>query len=329
MAKKDYYDLLEVSRTSTPEEIKKAYRKLAMKYHPDKNPGDKASEEKFKEVSEAYEVLADPKSKAQYDRFGHAGSGAGPTNGYYSEDPFVDFNFNDFRGGRPYTTESAYDLFNDLFGDIFGASGPRSARGPVKTRGADLKYNLQISFEDAARGCKRQIRFMRTRAGKQESAQLEVSIPPGVAHGQRLKLRGEGDGGTNSGENGDLYVVVSLADHPLFRRSNLDVIMDLPLSFVEAILGTEVEVPTLTGKATVTVPANTHPGQVFRLRGKGFSELNGPQTGDMLLRVVIDVPKKLTPEQIEWIKKLTPIADSAPLVQEFKSKVQKVLSSRR
>lgn len=334
MAKKDFYSLLGVSRSATPEEIKKAYRKLAMQYHPDKNPGDKAAENKFKEVSEAYETLSDVKQKAVYDQFGSGGPTAprGPSqqHTYYTGPNFEDFDFENFRGNRHYTTESAYDLFNDLFGDVFsGGAGGRVGRGPIPTRGADLRYTLSVSYEEAARGCEKQIRFVRRRANKEDSANLMVTVPAGVDNGQRLKLKGEGDSGTQNGPTGDLYVIVTLAEHPLFRKQGLDVLMDLPISFVDAIIGTEIEVPTLTGRATVKVPANTHPGQAFRLRGKGFPELNGEKTGDLLLRVIVDVPTALTKEQQEAIRKLAPVGEASPLVRDFKEKIRQLFAGRR
>ncbi len=327
MPKPDFYSVLGVSRNATPEEIKKAYRKLAMQYHPDKNPGNKAAEDKFKEVSEAYEVLHNPKNREVYDNFGHAG-GQGPgqpgQHGFYTGPNFEDFDFEPFR--QTYTTQSAYDLFNDIFGDVFTH---RARRGPVRTRGADLRYNLTISYEDAARGAEKQIRFMRDRNGREDTATLIVSVPPGVNNGQRLKLKGEGDSGRGGGENGDLYVIVSLHEHPLFKRQGNNVLMDLPLSFVDAIGGTEVEVPTLTGRATVKVPPSTHPGQVFRLRGKGFKELNSTRVGDMLLRVVVDIPASLTAEQMESLRRIMGGGESTPLVREFKDKVKKVFESRK
>jgi len=325
MAKADFYSILGVARTSTPEEVKKAYRKLAMLYHPDKNPGDKKAEDKFKEVSEAYEVLSDKKARQAYDQFGHAGS-APQNQGYYTGPNFEDFDFESYRNARPYTTESAYDLFNDLFGEVFGA---KNRQGPLRARGADLRYNLAVSFEEAARGCEKQIRFIRDRSGKEDSANLIVSVPPGVNNGQRLKLKNEGDSGLNGGEPGDLYVIVTLMEHPLFRRQGRDVMMDLPISFVDAMIGTELEVPTLTGRASVKVPANTHPGQVFRLRGKGFPEVNTARSGDMLLRVVIDIPTNLTKDQIESVRRLAPLGDSAPLVHDFKEKVRKLFEDRK
>lgn len=330
MAKADFYSILGINRNATADEIKKAYRKLAMQYHPDKNPGNKVAENKFKEVSEAYEVLSDPKSRATYDQFGHMGA-ASANQGYYTGPNFEDFDFENLRNQRPYTTESAYDLFNDLFGDIWG--NPRQQqqrRGPIKTRGSDLRYNLSVTLEEAARGCEKQIRFVRKRGNHDDTANLIVTVPAGVNNGQRLKLKNEGDSGANGGENGDLYVIVTLSEHPLFRRQGQDVLMDLPISFIDAITGIELEVPTLTGRASFRVPANTHPGQVFRLRGKGYPELNGSKTGDMLLRMVVDIPTDLTKKQIEELQKISSaFGDSTPLVREFNEKVKKLFEGRR
>ncbi|MCB0351660.1 MAG: DnaJ domain-containing protein, partial [Bdellovibrionales bacterium] len=306
--------------------IKKAYRRLAMLYHPDKNPNNKAAEDKFKEVSEAYEVLSDPESRKKYDQFGLYGAPTG-NQGFYTGPNFEDFDFENFRGQRTYTTESAYDLFNDLFGDIMGQH--KSRRGPTKTRGADLRYNLTVSFEEAATGCEKNIRFIRKRNNKDDSANLLVSVPAGVNNGQRLKLKGEGDSGSHGGAAGDLYVIVNLSEHLLFKRQGSNVLMDLPISFVDAIAGTELEVPTLTGRASLKVPSNTHPGQVFRLRGKGFPNIGGGAMGDMLLRVVVDVPVDLTEEQIQAVKKLSLIGDSAPLVKEFKEKIKRLFEGRK
>jgi molecular chaperone DnaJ len=327
MSRADFYSLLGVNKNATPEEIKKAYRKLAMKYHPDKNPDDKLAENKFKEVSEAYEVLSDAKSRAAYDQFGHAGS---PTSnqGYYTGPNFEDFDFGGFQNQRNYTTESAYDLFNDLFGDIWGR-GKSPGGGGLRIRGADLKYTLSVSYEEAARGCEKQIRFIRRRGNKDDNANLLVTVPAGVNHGQRLKLKNEGDAGTNGGESGDLYVVVHLSEHPIFKRQGQDILVDLPISFIDAITGAEVEVPTLTGKASFKVPANTHPGQVFRLRGKGFSALGGMKQGDMLLRVVIDIPNNLTKNQIDELRNLISSGDAAPLVRDFNEKVKKLFEGRK
>jgi molecular chaperone DnaJ len=186
-----------------------------------------------------------------------------------------------------------------------------------------------LDLEDVYSGTQREIRFVRNRGGKDDTSRLSVNIPPGVKDGQRLKLRGEGDSGLQGGDPGDLYVVINYSPHALFRRHGLDCHMDLPLSFVDAIVGTEVEVPTLSGRAKLRVPPNTHPGQVFRLRGKGFPELNGNGQGDMLLRVVVDTPKELSQKHLDLVKSLAPIADTAPLVSEFKAKVETLLKSRK
>jgi molecular chaperone DnaJ len=326
MAKKDFYSLLGVQRTSSADEIKKAYRRLAMKYHPDKNPGDKSAEDMFKEISHAYEVLSDPQKRAAYDNprpFAGAGQGRpGQPN------PFGDIDFTQYGGaaGGAYTSQSAYDLFDEMFGDIFGA---RTQRGPIKTRGADLRYNLAVTFEEAASGIEKPVRFIRTSEGREVPAHLLVAVPAGVRPGQRLKLRDEGDPGQNGGQPGDLYVVVEISKHPLFTREGNDVHMELPVNFVDAILGTEVEVPTLFGKANVKVPPNSHPGQTFRLRAKGFPELNSNRTGDMLLKVVIDIPKNFTEEQIDLLRKLHAAGGTAPLVKEYREKVKRLLEARK
>ena len=327
MAKRDYYDILGVSRSATDADIKKAYRKLAMKYHPDKNPGDKAAEDKFKECSEAYEALRNPESRAAYDQFGHMGADARAGGFKPGQNPFDGFDFGGFQhGGQQYSTQSAHDLFNDLFGDIFAA---RTARGPVRQRGADLKYNLHINLEEVASGAQKALRFVRNKDGKDETAHLSVNIPPGVREGQRLKLRGEGDSGQHGGGPGDLYVVVNYSKHSLFKRNGIDCVMDLPISFVQAITGTEVEVPTLTGWAQMQIPPNTHAGQVFRLRGKGFPQLNASGQGDMLLRIVVDTPRKLNKEQIKLVQQLSEVADEAPLVKDFRDKFDKLKKGRK
>ncbi len=320
MAKKDFYAVLGVSRTSTPEELKKAFRKLAMKYHPDKNPGNKSAEDSFKEVNEAYDVLSDPKKREMYDRFGHAGAqggfggpgagGAGAGFGGFHQSA----NASDFQ-----------DIFSDVFGDIFGRSSRTGgdpfagARKRRPARGADLRYTLSVSFEDAVLGCEKTISFMRQRNGNEESARLSVSVPAGVKDGQKLKLRGEGD--SAGGAAGDLYVIIQISEHPIFKRSESDVLLDLPISYLDAILGTNAEIPTLTGKASLKIPAGTHSGQTFRLKGKGFPKIGGLGTGDLLVKIVIDVPSRLSTEEKEHLSKLSGLASETPLVKSFKEKL--------
>lgn len=337
MAKRDYYNVLGVPRESSPEDLKKAFRKLAMKFHPDKNAGDKSAEEKFKEVNEAYDTLSDPKKRQLYDQFGHAGPQAGPGGPGYG--PFQ----GGFAGGfggqgfdpRQAGNEGFQDMFGDLFGEFFGAeqgAGNRR-RGGFRTappeRGADLRYTLTVTLEEAATGCEKRISFVRRRNGREDTAKLSITVPAGVKSGQRLKLRGEGDGsaGANS-KPGDLYVIVNFQDHLLFKRKDNDILMELPISFVDALLGTSVEVPTLTGKASLTIPSGTHPGQIFRLKGKGFPDIGGYAPGDMLVKIVVDVPNGLNVEEKQAVEKLRKVSANSPMVNDFKEKMKRLLQSR-
>lgn len=326
MSRKDFYSVLGVHRTASEDDIKKAYRKLAMKYHPDKNPGDKAAEDTFKEISEAYEVLRDPKKKQMYDQFGHTGAhaGAGPN-------PFDGFGgFGGFSGSAG--PESFQDIFGDFFSDMFtGGAAGRAQGGPRAgaAKGADLRYSLSISLEEAATGCEKVITFIRKKGLKEETAKLSITVPSGVKAGQRLKLRGEGDSLGPGSRSGDLYVIINFLPHPLFRRRDNDLLLELPINFVDAVVGTTAEVPTLTGKATLNIPAGTQPAQVFRLKGKGFPDTTGYGAGDMLVKVVIDIPKNLTPEQIRLIKTLNEQVLSSPMVDEYKEKMNQLLKARR
>jgi molecular chaperone DnaJ len=369
VAKRDYYEVLGVSRSATQEDLKKAYRKLALKFHPDKNPGNKESEEKFKEVSEAYDVLSDPRKKQMYDQFGHAGTqgGFGGGGGFSG----------DFAGAG-----SFQDIFNDVFGDFFGGRS-RGGQERRRQRGADLRYTLTVTFEEAAVGTEKQINFMRHRActtckgtgsksgeapvtctqcsgsgevhfqqgffavsrpcpqcqGEgtiiknpcsvcrgsrlvQTPTKLAVSVPAGVNTGQRLKLKAEGDAGPQGGATGDLYVVVQLAPHPLFERQEDEVALEVPLSFVEATLGTELSVPTLTGQVSLKIPAGTPSGKTFRIKGKGFPHLGGYGAGDLFVRVTIDIPDELTTEQRELLKKFDSSAKESPLKKQYKEKLK-------
>lgn len=333
MAKRDYYSVLGVSRQASADDLKKAFRKLAMKYHPDKNPGNKAAEDSFKEVNEAYDVLSDPKKRQMYDQFGHAGAQqqGGPN-------PFRGGGFENFGGFGGFDPRSAgaqdqyQDMFGDFFGDFFGQTEPGGGarRGGFRGqgRGADLRYTLTITLEEAATGTEKRISFVRHRAGKEDTAKLSITVPAGVKSGQRLKLRGEGDSPGGNTKPGDLYVIVNFQDHILFKRKDNDVLMELPVSFVDALLGTSVEVPTLTGKASLNIPPGTHPGQIFRLKGKGFPDIGGYAPGDMLVKVVVDVPSSVTDEERQALEKLRKGAAASPQVSEFKEKMKRLLQSR-
>ncbi len=325
MAKKDFYQLLGVSRSATQDEIKKAYRKLAMQYHPDKNPGDKKAEDRFKEFSEAYEVLSDEKKRQTYDQFGHAGVGGNPFGGGGPRGP-----------GGGAGPDPFQDIFGDVFGDIFGQGGRGGgtyssgrARGPrAAARGSDLRYTLTVTFEEAATGCEKMVSFVRQLGPKEESAKLSVTVPAGVKEGQRLKLSGEGDKPA-SGTAGDLYVIIDLQDHLLFKREEYDVILDLPVSYTDAILGTSAEIPTLFGKAEIKIPAGTHSGQVFRLKGKGFPRLGSSGAGDMLVRVAVDTPEKINSRQKEILEELHRYNEATPLVKSYQDKLQTILRGRK
>ncbi len=323
MSKKDYYATLGVSRSATPDELKKAYRQMAMKYHPDKNPGNKKSEETFKEVSEAYEILSDPKKREMFDQFGFSGGGAGQGAG----------GFGGFNGGPGGFGGGGFgnqeDVFSDLFGDIFGGRGPGRGR---KSRGADLRYTLNVSFEEAAIGSEKVISFIRQRSGRDETAKLSVKVPAGVKQGQRLKLTAEGDAppaGPMAGANGDLYVIINVQDHALFRREEDEVILDVPISYVDAILGSSAEIPTLTGKVALKIPAGTHSGQVFRLKGKGFPKVGGFGSGDMLVKIQVDTPSQVSGRQKELFEELAKNAEVTPQVKAYQERLEQLMRSRK
>lgn len=347
MEKRDYYDILEVARAASIDDIKKAYRKKAVQFHPDKNPGDKAAEEKFKEATEAYSVLSDPEKRTKYDQFGHAAFSQGGQG-------FSGFEFGDFSGFE--------DIFGDIFGAFFGgAAGGRRSRGRA---GQDLKYNLEVSFEEAVFGVEKEVEIGRRvscgscsgsgcaagssretcqqcrgqgQVGVQQGfftitrpcpvcsgsgeivrnpcgtcrgtglklaqSKIKVKVPAGIDNGQRLKLRGEGEPGSGGGPNGDLYVQVVVREHQLFQRQESEIICDLPVSFVTASLGDEIEVPTLEGKVKMKIPAGTQSGKVFRLKGKGVPVLGSNRRGDQHVRIHVRVPKKLSAEQKKVLEK--------------------------
>lgn len=334
MAKQDYYALLGVTRSATEDEVKKAYRKLAIQFHPDRNQGDKKAEEKFKEITEAYETLGDSKKRDMYDKFGHtqggnpfasggnpfgaggpfgAGAGAGGYNRSYSGGGSA--------GGDPFQ-----DIFGDVFSEVFGASrgGSAGARGRQRPqKGADLRYTLSISLEEAAAGCEKVISFMRNKGNKEESTKLAVTVPAGVKENQKLKLTGEGDASA-LGEAGDLYVIIQIQEHLLFKREDNDIILDLPVSYIDAILGTSLEVPTLSGRVLIKIPPGTHTGQTLRLKNKGLPKMGGFGSGDMLIKVLVDTPQEVSAEEKELLNKLSQSASETPLIKEYKEKVQKL-----
>lgn len=350
MAKRDYYETLGVARNASDAEIKKAYRRLAMKYHPDRNPNDKAAEDKFKEVQESYDVLSSARKRTAYDQFGHAGVGAGGGAG-----PGAGFGF---EGGARFS-----DIFGDVFNDIFGAAAGRSG-GRQAFRGADLRYNLDLTLEEAVAGTTAKIRIPTYVACKvcdgsgaqpgtspvtcptcggqgqvrmqqgffslqqtcprchgsgqivstpcaechgegrlRERKTLSVKIPPGVDTGDRIRLAGEGEAGESGGPPGDLYVQVQIKAHPIFSREGETLHCEVPVSFVAAALGGELDVPTLTGRAKLKIPAGTQSGQAFRLRGKGVPPVRGGSAGDLLCRVTVETPVNLNEEQKELLKK--------------------------
>jgi len=342
VAKRDFYSVLGVNRQVSAEDLKKAFRKLAMKLHPDKNPGDKAAEEKFKEVNEAYDVLSDPKKRQMYDQFGHAGpqmgtGGTGGPNPFGGGGPFQGGFAGGFGGFDPRQSgasgaEGFQDVFGDLFGDFFNAESSggrrRGFRQQQAERGADLRYTLTVTLEEAATGCEKRISFVRQRGGREDTAKLSITVPAGVKAGQRLKLRGEGDGPGGNAKPGDLYVIVNFQEHLLFKRKDNDVLLELPISFVDALLGTSVEVPTLTGKASLNIPAGTHPGQIFRLKGKGFPDIGGYAPGDMLVKIIVDVPNGLSADEKQAVEKLRKVSTDSPMVHDYREKMKRLLQSR-
>jgi len=287
MAKKDYYEALGLSRGASIDEIKKAYRKLARKYHPDMNPGDPSAEDKFKEVSEAYEVLTDPEKRKMYDQFGDAafspGSGPGTRTWTWQSGGGPAEGFDFFGGGAT----DQYGSFSDVFSELFGARRS-SVRRP--RAGEDFSYTIQIEFMEAVNGGAKTV-TLRTQTGTQ---QLTVTIPAGVNEGSRVRLKGKGGPGSAGGPAGDLYIITRLKPHPYFTRNQDDIYVEVPVTITEATLGAQVNVPTVDGPTRLTIPEGTQSGQKLRLRAKGVPHLKGAGRGDMYAVIKIAVPKKIS-----------------------------------
>jgi molecular chaperone DnaJ len=349
VSKADYYEVLGVSRDASDQELKSAYRKQALKYHPDRNPGDHAAEEKFKEASEAYQVLSDADKRAAYDRYGHAGVGAAGPAGFGGFSGAVDLG----------------DIFGDLFGEMFNM-GATQQRGTRQMRGDDLRYDLRIDFEDAIFGTETEVRLRRlescetckgtgSASGRGPSVcpqcqgrgqiryqqgffsvartcsacagrgsiisdpcqtcrgetritkeiKLTVKVPAGVEEGTRIRYSGEGDAGRSGGPSGDLYVVLSIGRHDFFEREGQNLHCEIPISFPQAALGAEIEIPGVDGPVMLRIPEGTPSGKELRIRGKGVPFLNEKGRGDLIVKVVVQIPKKLTRAQRELITQLS------------------------
>jgi molecular chaperone DnaJ len=349
VSKADYYEVLGVAREASDQELKSAYRKLAMRYHPDRNPGDHAAEEKFKEASEAYQVLSDADKRAAYDRYGHAGVGSGGPGGFSGFSGAVDLG----------------DIFGDLFGEMFNMGGGGQQRQTRQRRGEDLRFDLTIDFEDTIFGKETEIKIRRfeacqtchgsgsssgrgpstcpqcqgrgqiryqqgffsvartcsacggagvivtdpcatchgeTRVAKE--VKLTVKAPPGVEDGTRIRYSGEGDTGRSGGPSGDLYVVLSVRAHDFFQREGYDLHCVVPISFPQAALGAEIELAAIDGAVSVKVPEGTQSGRELRVRGRGVPYLNEKGRGDLIVKVMVQIPKKLTRAQRELVTQL-------------------------
>jgi molecular chaperone DnaJ len=361
MAKRDYYEVLGVGKDVEPEEIRKAYRKLAAKHHPDKNPGDKSAEDRFKELGEAYEVLSDPQKRAAYDQYGHAAFDRRSSGGFH--DPFEIFR-EVFGGGG---------IFDDLFGG--GRADPTQ---PL--RGDDLRYDMEITFEEAVHGCEKEITVTKLErcetcqgsgaepgsrikncpacggrgqvinsrgifsiaqtcphcqgagrvierpcpacrgAGRRErSSPIKLRIPAGVDTGARLRSSGNGEAGVRGGPPGDLYVVLHVKAHAIFQRDGDDLLCEVPVSFVQAALGAEIEVPAIDGKAAIKVPPGTQPGTMFRLRGRGVKNVQGYGHGDLHVRINVEVPTHLSAAQKAKLQEFAALCSGkeSPISQSF------------
>ena len=372
--KRDYYEILSVTRTASDQEIKSSYRKLAMQFHPDRNPGNHDAEEKFKEAAEAYSILSDTQKRSQYDRFGHAGVSGAAGGGFSGFDPNVFSDFSDILG----------DIFG--FGDLFGGGGRRG--GGRAQRGSDLRYDMELSFEDAVFGTQTKIKFPRhescsecngsggaqgsgatscptcngygqvrfqqgffsvTRTCSQcggtgqiiknpckscrgdgrvvKERSLELKVPPGIDHGDKLRISGEGEAGARGATPGDLYVVLVVKDHDFFERRENHLYCHIPISFPQAALGAEIAVPTLEGEEErLHIPAGTQPGTVLRIKGRGVPKRGGSARGDLYVTVNVVVPSKMSKEQKELVSKLSETFqdDNKPIEKKLLDRVKEI-----
>jgi len=300
-AAKDYYKILGVGRSASDKEIKQAYRRLARKHHPDVNPNDKQAEEKFKEITEAYEVLSDAQKRAQFDQFSHLGEGwqharaSGAPSGFHWHTA----------GEQDFDLGGAQGPFGDLFEEFFGAG-----RGPAAgaRRGRDIEYEVELTLREAFTGTTRQVALSGPNGSRKR---LEVKIPPGVDTGSLVRMAGEGAPGAGGGPSGDLYLVTRVRTDPFFERQGDDLHCTVPITFAEAALGAKIEVPTLKGKVTVSVPPGTSSGRTLRLAGLGMPRLRGG-SGNLYVHLRIAVPKTLSPEEQDLVTRLAALGREDP-----------------
>lgn len=294
MAAIDYYKTLGVEKSSSADEIKKAFRKLAVKYHPDRNPNDKTAEDKFKEINEAYAVLSDPKKKEQYDTFGSSGF----HQQYSQEDIFRGFDF-----GSTYKDMGAgggEDLFSRLFGGAFGRGGGRGFRGGPQ-KGGDLEMETDISFRDAAQGAEKVVAFRRN--GQRE--ELKVKIPAGVDNGSKIRITGKGSQSEGGGPSGDLFLIIRVLPDPVFIRDGGDLFVERSVPFSAACMGVSLDVPTLEGDKRIKVPAGIQPGTKIRLKGCGIKVLGSNAKGDLYVKVGVHIPESLNSEQKKLVEEMS------------------------
>lgn len=311
----DYYKVLGVSKDASQDEIKKVYRQLSREYHPDVNKGDKAKEEKFKKISEAYSILGDAKKRKEYDSFRtnpFSGTGSGQRGG----GGYGPFEYSTFTGGGGGHTNM--EDFSDLFGDLFGMgrkAGQRSnARGPLPKKGNDVHHKLKIDFVDAVKGTN--IKLSLPHTGK--TNKVNVKIPAGVDEGSKVRLNGKGEPGIAGGADGDLFIEISVKDHEYFERKGDDLYLQVPITIKEAILGCQIEVPTLDGRAKVKIPSGIQGGQKLRLKGKGVPHLKEGGVGDQFVQINITVPKNLNAESKKLIEQFDELNSYDPRKELFK-----------